>query len=190
MSLMPDNWIIDKAKNVSMIHPFCDKQVSVSNSGEKIVSYGVSSYGYDARLADEFYLFPYIESCIIDPKNFPQGDLIHKSNLGSCIIPPNSFLLGRTIEYFKIPKNVLVICVGKSTYARCGLIINVTPIEPGFEGQVVLELSNTTPLPIKVYANEGICQFLFFTGQENCSTTYKDRNGKYMNQTGIVFPVV
>ena len=187
---MSDNWIIDKAKNASMINPFYDRQVSISSSGEKIVSYGVSSYGYDVRLANEFCLFSYIESCIIDPKNFPKTELIKKTDLDSCIIPPNSFLLGRTIEYFKIPKNILVLCVGKSTYARCGLIINVTPIEPEFEGQVVLELSNTTPLPIKVYANEGICQFLFFQGEENCSTTYKDREGKYMHQTGIMFPVI
>jgi dCTP deaminase len=190
MSLMSDSWIIDKAKNAFMIQPFCDKQVSISHSEKKIISYGVSSYGYDVRLADEFYLFPSSESYLIDPKNFSQSNLIHKTQVESCIIPPNSFLLGRTVEYFKIPKNVLVVCVGKSTYARCGLVINVTPLEPEFEGQVVLELSNTTHLPIKVYANEGICQFLFFMGHEDCSVTYKGRNGKYMNQTGVTFPIV
>lgn len=186
MSIMSDKWIKDKSLNHDMISPFIEKQIKQSGT-EKIISYGVSSYGYDARVANEFKIFTNINTTIVDPKNFNSKSLVQK-NTDVCIIPPNSFALARTIEYFKIPDNVLVICVGKSTYARCGIIVNVTPLEPGWEGHVTLEFSNTTPLPAKIYAEEGVCQFLFFKGSEKCTVSYADRAGKYMKQTGVTLP--
>ncbi|MCK6418634.1 MAG: dCTP deaminase [Alphaproteobacteria bacterium] len=165
-----------------MIEPFVEKQTRAG-----VISYGLSSYGYDARMADEFKIFTNIDNAMVDPKNFsPQSFVDRKVDI--CVIPPNSFVLSRTVEYFRIPKDVLVICLGKSTYARCGLIVNVTPLEPGWEGHVTLEISNTTPLPAKVYAHEGIAQFLFFKGSSACETTYADRSGKYMGQRGVTLP--
>lgn len=186
MSIMSDKWIIEKADKENMIYPFSREQIKEDNFG-KIISYGVSSYGYDARVSQEFKIFTNINTTIVDPKNFDDNSLVDKET-NICIIPPNSFALGRTIEYFKIPKDILVICVGKSTYARCGIIVNVTPLEPGWEGHVTLEFSNTTPLPAKIYAGEGACQFLFLKGNEQCHTTYSDRAGKYMHQTGVTLP--
>ena len=186
MSIMSDKWITEKSINHDMISPFVDSQVKATESG-KVISYGVSSYGYDARVSNEFKIFTNINTSIVDPKNFDKESLEHRET-DVCIIPPNSFALARTVEYFKIPKDVLVICVGKSTYARCGIIVNVTPLEPGWEGHVTLEFSNTTPLPAKIYAGEGACQFLFFEGNEACSTSYSDRNGKYMGQIGVTLP--
>jgi dCTP deaminase len=183
---MSDKWIIQQSLEHEMISPFIQQQVR-ENNGQKIISYGVSSYGYDARVSNEFKIFTNLNSTVIDPKNFSQESLVSKES-NECIIPPNSFALGRTVEYFKIPKDVLVVCVGKSTYARCGIIVNVTPLEPGWEGHVTLEFSNTTPLPAKIYAGEGACQFLFLKGDQACLTTYADRNGKYMKQTGVTLP--
>jgi dCTP deaminase len=165
-----------------MIEPFCEGQVR-----EGVVSYGVSSYGYDVRVADEFKVFTNVHSAVVDPKNLdPRSFVDFKSAI--CIIPPNSFALARTVEYFRIPRDVLVVCVGKSTYARCGIIINVTPLEPEWEGIVTLEISNTTPLPAKIYANEGIAQMLFFQGNEPCTNSYADKKGKYQGQTGLTLP--
>ena len=176
MSIQSDKWIKKMAIDEAMISPFEDKQIR----GDKI-SYGVSSYGYDARVSSEFKIFTNVNSEIVDPKNFKPTNFITK-NGSECIIPPNSFVLARTVEYFKIPENVMVICLGKSTYARCGIIVNVTPLEPGWEGFVTLEFSNTTPLPAKIYANEGVAQFIFLKGNEKPEVTYADRNGKYMGQ--------
>jgi len=186
MSILSDKWIQARSGE-GMISPFCPKQVRKSDYEKKIISYGLSSYGYDARVADEFKIFTNINTSIVDPKNFTQENFVDRQN-DVCIIPPNSFALGRTVEYFKIPNDVLVICLGKSTYARCGIIVNVTPLEPGWEGHVTLEFSNTTPLPAKIYANEGACQFLFLKGNEPCATTYADRQGKYMGQRGVTLP--
>jgi dCTP deaminase len=165
-----------------MISPFNEKQVR-----EGVISYGLSSYGYDLRVADEFKIFTNVNNAIVDPKKFDETSFvdIHKD---VCIVPPNSFALARSVEYFKIPRDVLTICVGKSTYARCGIIVNVTPFEPEWEGFVTLEISNTTPLPAKIYANEGLCQILFFQSDEPCETSYKDKKGKYQGQKGIVLP--
>lgn len=169
-----------------MIEPFSPTQVKDSDNG-RIVSYGTSSYGYDVRCSSEFKVFTNIHSTIVDPKNFDEKSFVSvDSNV--CIIPPNSFALARTIEYFKIPRNVLVVCLGKSTYARCGIIVNVTPLEPEWEGHVTLEFSNTTPLPAKVYANEGVAQMLFFESDEVCETSYADKAGKYQGQTGVTLP--
>jgi dCTP deaminase len=180
VTIQPDHWIRKMAHEQGMIEPFVEKQVS-----SHVISYGVSSYGYDIRIADEYKIFTDVFSAIVDPKQFdPKSMVDFKGDV--CIIPPNSFVLARTIEYFRIPRNVLTICVGKSTYARCGLIVNVTPFEPEWEGFVTLEISNTTPLPAKVYSNEGIAQVLFFTANEVCETSYKDRKGKYDKQTGVV----
>tara|TARA_Y100000590_G_C15614094_1_gene975025 strand:+ start:316 stop:870 length:555 start_codon:yes stop_codon:yes gene_type:complete len=184
MTVQSDKWIIKMAKENSMISPFKNKQIR----GNKI-SFGVSSYGYDARVSDEFKVFTNVNSEIVDPKNFKPTNFITKKG-SECIIPPNSFVLARTIEYFKIPKDVLVICLGKSTYARCGIIVNVTPLEPGWEGNVTLEFSNTTPLPAKIYANEGVAQFIFLKGNEIPKVTYADRNGKYMGQKGVTLPKI
>ena len=184
MSIQSDKWIIRMSKENGMISPFEDKQVR-GNS----ISYGVSSYGYDARVASEFKIFTNVNSDIVDPKNFKATNFITK-NGEECIIPPNSFCLARTVEYFKIPKNILVICLGKSTYARCGIIVNVTPLEPGWEGNVTLEFSNTTPLPAKIYANEGVAQFIFLKGNETPEVSYADRKGKYMGQKGVTLPKV
>ncbi len=183
--IMPDHWIRTQA-NEGMIFPFAEKQ-NREKDGQKIISYGLSSYGYDARCSDEFMIFTNIDSAVVDPKDFSTKSFVERKT-DVCIIPPNSFALTRTVEYFKIPKDVLVICLGKSTYARCGLIVNVTPLEPGWEGHVTLEISNTTPLPAKVYANEGLCQFLFFKGSSACEVNYADRAGKYMGQTGVTLP--
>ena len=182
MAIMSDKWIRDKALNEGMITPFEERQKRDGN-----ISYGLSSYGYDARIAPEFMIFTNVDNAVVDPKNFSDQSFVRR-NTDVCIIPPNSFVLGRTIEKFKIPKDVLVVCLGKSTYARCGLIVNVTPLEPGWEGHVTLEISNTTPLPAKVYANEGVCQFLFFEGNEPCEISYADRAGKYMGQEGVTLP--
>jgi len=168
-----------------MIEPFESQQVR-SVEDRRVISYGLSSYGYDARIADEFKIFTNINSSMVDPKNFDEKSFFDFKG-DECIIPPNSFALGRTVEYFKIPRKVLCLCIGKSTYARCGIIVNVTPLEPCWEGCVTIELSNTTPLPAKIYANEGIVQIIFFEGRD-CKTTYADRRGKYQGQTGVTPP--
>lgn len=183
--IMPDHWIREQAL-AGMIEPFAEKQ-NREKDGQKIISYGLSSYGYDARCSDEFMIFTNIDSAVVDPKDFSNQSFVERKT-PVCVIPPNSFALTRTVEYFRIPKDVLVVCLGKSTYARCGLIVNVTPLEPGWEGHVTLEISNTTPLPAKVYANEGLCQFLFFKGSSPCEVSYADRAGKYMGQTGVTLP--
>ena len=182
MPIMPDSWIRDRALNHGMITPFQESQ-----KRDGVISYGLSSYGYDCRVSDEFMIFTNVDNAIVDPKQFnPSSFVTRKTDV--CIIPPNSFALARTVETFKIPRDVLVVCLGKSTYARCGLIVNVTPLEPEWEGQVTLEISNTTPLPAKVYANEGLAQFLFFQGASECEVSYADRAGKYMNQSGVTLP--
>ena len=182
MSIRPDRWIREMCKKHQMIEPFEESQVR-----EGVISYGVSSYGYDIRIADEFKIFTNVNSTIVDPKKMDPVSMVDFKG-PVAIIPPNSFALGRTIEYFRVPRNVLTICVGKSTYARCGIITNVTPFEPEWEGHVTLEISNTTPLPARVYANEGIAQVLFFESDEVCETSYKDRKGKYQAQRGITLP--
>ena len=182
MSVMPDTWIRKQALEESMITPFEER-----TKQEGIISYGLSSYGYDCRLSDEFMIFTNVDSAVVDPKNFNPSSFVNRKT-DICVIPPNSFVLARTVETFKVPRDVLVVCLGKSTYARCGLIVNVTPLEPEWEGQVTLEISNTTPLPAKVYANEGIAQFLFFKGDSLCETSYSDRAGKYMGQKGVTPP--
>ncbi|GAB4530045.1 MAG: dCTP deaminase [Anaerolineales bacterium] len=182
MGLKPDHWIRKMAHEQRMIEPFVDAQVR-----NGVISYGVSSYGYDIRVADEFKIFTNVYSAVVDPKSFdPRSMVDFKGEV--CIIPPNSFALARTVEYFRIPRGVLTVCVGKSTYARCGIIVNVTPFEPEWEGFVTLEISNTTPLPAKIYANEGIAQVLFFEGDEECHTSYADKKGKYQKQQDIVLP--
>jgi len=175
------------AETTGMIEPFEPGQVK-ERDGNRIVSYGTSSYGYDIRCADEFKLFTNINTTIVDPKDFDANNFVDVSGKGYCIIPPNSFALARTVEYFRIPRNVLTICLGKSTYARCGIIVNVTPFEPEWEGYVTLEFSNTTQLPAKIYANEGVAQVLFFESDEVCETSYKDRGGKYQGQVGVTLP--
>ncbi len=182
MAIKSDKWIRRMAQQHGMIDPFCEKQMR-----QDVVSYGLSSYGYDLRVADEFKIFTNVNSAIVDPKNFDERSFV-TVRADSVFIPPNSFALARSVEYFKIPRNVLTICVGKSTYARCGIIVNVTPFEPEWEGFVTLEISNTTPLPAKVYANEGLCQILFFESDEFCETSYADKHGKYQKQQGIVLP--
>ncbi|MDA9663272.1 dCTP deaminase [Candidatus Pelagibacter sp.] len=184
MTVLNDKWIKMMSEKHDMITPFESKQIR-GNS----ISYGLSSFGYDARVSDEFKIFTNVNSEVVDPKNFKPSNFVTK-NIPECIIPPNSFALARTVEKFKIPKDVLCICLGKSTYARCGIIVNVTPLEPGWEGYVTLEFSNTTPLPAKIYANEGVAQFIFLRGNETPETTYADRNGKYMGQTGVTLPKV
>ena len=185
MAIKSDKWIRRMAEK-GMIEPFEPGQVRYVNE-EKIVSYGTSSYGYDVRCSTEFKVFTNINSSIVDPKCFDSGSFIDV-NADVCIIPPNSFALAHTVEYFKIPRNVLTICVGKSTYARCGIIVNVTPLEPEWEGQVTLEFSNTTSLPAKIYANEGVAQMLFLESDEICETSYRDRGGKYQGQRGVTLP--
>ena len=182
MTIKPDHWITKMAREQGMIAPFEEGQVRGG-----VISYGVSSYCYDIRVADEFKIFTNVYSAVVDPKNFdPQSMGDFKGEV--CMIPPNSFALARTVEYFRIPRNILTICVGKSTYARCGIIVNVTPFEPEWEGFVTLEISNTTPLPAKIYANEGIAQVLFFESDEECLTSYADKKGKYQHQKTIVLP--
>jgi dCTP deaminase len=182
MSIKSDRWIREMALKHQMISPFSEKQVR-----QGVISYGLSSYGYDLRVADEFKIFTNVNSTIVDPKNFDERSFVTVRS-DCCIVPPNSFALARSIEYFKIPRDVLTICLGKSTYARCGIIVNVTPFEPEWEGYVTLEISNTTPLPAKIYANEGLCQIIFFQSDEPCETSYADRKGKYQGQQGIVLP--
>ncbi len=184
MAIMPDHWIRKMAKEKNMIDPFVDGQ-----KRQGVISYGLSSYGYDARVSEEFKIFTNVDNALVDPKNFSATSFVER-NTEVCIIPPNSFALARTVEYFKIPRDVLVICLGKSTYARCGIIVNVTPLEPEWEGHVTLEFSNTTPLPAKIYANEGACQFLFLKGDSLCEVSYADRAGKYMKQKGVTLPKV
>lgn len=186
MTIKSDNWIRRMAKECDMISPFESTQIRQNEQG-RIISYGTSSYGYDVRCANEFKIFTNINSAIVDPKNFDSSSFIDIES-DVCIIPPNSFALARTVEYFRIPRDVLVICLGKSTYARCGIIVNVTPLEPEWQGHVTLEFSNTTTLPAKIYANEGVAQMLFLGGNEECQTSYADRNGKYQGQTGVTLP--
>nr|WP_225765895.1 dCTP deaminase [Inquilinus sp. Marseille-Q2685] len=182
MTIMSDIWIRERALQDKMIDPFVERQ-----KREGTISYGLSSYGYDARVSDEFLVFTNVDSALVDPKNFDPKSFVERKG-PVCIIPPNSFALARTVEYFRIPRDVLVICLGKSTYARCGIIVNVTPLEPEWEGHVTLEFSNTTPLPAKIYANEGACQFLFLKGDQPCEVSYADRAGKYMGQRGVTLP--
>ncbi len=184
MSILSDKWIRETSLKHGMIEPFCDRQHAAGT-----ISYGLSSYGYDARVSNEFKIFTNVDNAIIDPKNMSETAFVDRQT-DVCILPPNSFALARTMEYFRIPRDVLVICLGKSTYARCGIIVNVTPLEPEWEGHVTLEFSNTTPLPAKIYAGEGVCQFLFFKGNEPCEVSYKDRAGKYMGQKGVTLPKV
>jgi dCTP deaminase len=186
MSIKADHWIRKMASEHGMIEPFEPGQVRENASG-RIVSYGTSSYGYDVRCADEFKIFTNIESTVVDPKAFDESSFVDKQS-DVCVIPPNSFALARTVEYFRIPRQVLTICLGKSTYARCGIIVNVTPLEPEWEGHVTLEFSNTTPLPAKIYANEGVAQMLFFESDVECETSYRDRGGKYQGQQGVTLP--
>jgi dCTP deaminase len=184
MSIRPDNWIRKMALEHKMIEPFVDEQMR-----DGVISYGVSSYGYDIRVADEFKVFTNVYNTVVDPKSFdPKSFVDIRADV--CIIPPNSFALARTIEYFRIPRNVLVACLGKSTYARCGIIVNVTPLEPEWEGHVTLEFSNTTPLPAKIYANEGIAQVLFFQSSDPCTISYKEKKGKYQAQRGVTLPKI
>ncbi len=184
MPVKNDRWIRKMAMEHEMIRPFEEKQVR-----EGVISYGLSSYGYDLRVADEFKIFTNVNSTIVDPKKFDERSFVEFQGQ-ACIVPPNSFALARSVEYFRIPRNVLTICVGKSTYARCGIIVNVTPLEPEWEGFVTLEISNTTPLPARVYSNEGLCQIIFLESDENCETSYKDKKGKYQAQQGIVLPKI
>ncbi len=186
MSIKADKWIKRMAEEHGMIEPFEAEQVREVD-GKRVVSYGTSSYGYDIRCAPEFKIFTNINSAVVDPKAFDNTSFVDFSG-DVCIIPPNSFALARTIEYFRIPRNVLTICLGKSTYARCGIIVNVTPFEPEWEGYVTLEFSNTTPLPAKIYANEGVAQVVFFEADEVCETSYRDRGGKYQGQKGVTLP--
>jgi dCTP deaminase len=186
MSIKSDKWIRRMAREGRMIEPFAPEQVRQVD-GRKIVSFGTSSYGYDVRCASEFKIFTNINSTIVDPKRFDEKSFVDFTG-DVCIIPPNSFALARTIEYFRIPRNILVVTLGKSTYARCGMIVNVTPLEPEWEGHVTLEFSNTTPLPAKIYANEGVAQMLFFESDEVCEISYKDRGGKYQGQKGVTLP--
>lgn len=186
MTIKSDRWIEMMAMEHQMISPFQREQVR-EHDGGRIISYGVSSYGYDVRCSNEFKIFTNINSATVDPKAFDEKSFVNVT-ADECIIPPNSFALARTVEYFKIPRNVLTICLGKSTYARCGIIVNVTPLEPEWEGHVTLEFSNTTPLPAKIYANEGVAQMVFLESDEACSVSYRDRKGKYQGQTGVTLP--
>jgi len=186
MTIKSDRWIRQMASERGMIEPFEADQVRSVND-HRVISYGTSSYGYDVRCAADFKVFTNINSAIVDPKGFDESSFVDKTS-DICIVPPNSFALARTVEYFRIPRNVLTICLGKSTYARCGIIVNVTPLEPEWEGHVTLEFSNTTPLPAKIYANEGVAQMIFFESDEVCETSYMDRGGKYQGQKGVTLP--
>ncbi|EKE08208.1 MAG: Deoxycytidine triphosphate deaminase [uncultured bacterium] len=188
MTLCSDRWIREMAMKTKMIEPFADQQVREAN-GQRLVSFGLSSYGYDLRVADEFKVFTNVHNTIVDPKNFQDNAFITIRG-EFCLIPPNSFALARSVEYFRIPRDVLTLCIGKSTYARCGIIVNVTPFEPEWEGFVTLEISNTTPLPAKIYAGEGLAQVLFFLAHEPCEVSYADRKGKYMKQLEITYPTI
>ena len=182
MPILSDRWIREMATTKGMIEPFVERQTR-----EGVISYGLSSYGYDARVGREFKIFTNVDSAIVDPKAFSAQSFVDRET-DVCIVPPNSFALATTIEYFRVPRDVLVVCLGKSTYARCGIIVNVTPFEPEWEGHVTIEISNTTPLPARIYANEGVCQFLFFKGEQPCEVSYADRKGKYMRQRGVTLP--
>ena len=182
MSIMPDKWIREMALARGMIDPFVEKQTR-----QGVISYGLSSYGYDARVGRDFKIFTNVSSAVVDPKNFSSESFVDKQT-DICVVPPNSFALASTMEYFRIPRDTLVICLGKSTYARCGIIVNVTPLEPEWEGHVTIEISNTTPLPARIYAGEGICQFLFFKSDQVCEVSYADRGGKYQKQRGVTLP--
>ncbi len=182
MPILSDRWIREMATTRGMIDPFVESQTR-----EGVISYGLSSYGYDARVGREFKIFTNVDSAVVDPKAFSPHSFVDRET-DICIVPPNSFALATTIEYFRVPRDVLVVCLGKSTYARCGIIVNVTPLEPEWEGHVTIEISNTTPLPARIYAGEGICQFLFFKGDQPCQTSYADRKGKYMRQRGVTLP--
>jgi len=184
MPIMPDSWIREMSEKTGMIEPFVETQ-----KRKGIISYGLSSYGYDARVSEDFKIFTNVNSATVDPKDFAQNGFVDRKT-DVCVIPPNSFALARTVEYFRIPRDMLVVCVGKSTYARCGIIVNVTPLEPEWEGHVTLEFSNTTPLPAKIYANEGACQFLFFKADSPCEVSYMERAGKYMKQQGVTLPKI
>ena len=184
MAIKSDRWIKEMSLKNKMITPFVEGQMS-----KDVISYGVSSYGYDLRVSNEYKIFTNVNNSVVDPKNFDDNSFVMYEG-DVCIVPATSFTLARSVEYFKIPKNILTLCVGKSTYARCGIIVNVTPFEPEWEGQVTLEISNTTPLPAKIYSNEGLCQVLFFESDEECLLSYKDRSGKYQKQTGITLPKV
>jgi dCTP deaminase len=186
MGIKSDAWIRRMALK-GMIDPFCDQQVKVAEAGHKVISYGLSSYGYDLRVSNEFKVFTNVFNTMVDPKNFDDKSFVDIET-DVCIVPPNSFALARSVEYFRIPREVLTICLGKSTYARCGIIVNVTPLEPEWEGHVTLEISNTTPLPARIYAHEGLAQVLFLGGDELCEISYADRAGKYMKQRGITIP--
>ena len=182
MSIMPDKWIREMALARGMIEPFVEKQTR-----QGVISYGLSSYGYDARVGRDFKIFTNVSSAVVDPKNFSSESFVDRQT-DICVVPPNSFALASTMEYFRIPRDTLVICLGKSTYARCGIIVNVTPLEPEWEGHVTIEISNTTPLPARIYAGEGICQFLFFKSDQVCEVSYADRGGKYQKQRGVTLP--
>ena len=184
MGIKPDHWIRKMSLEHKMIDPFVEGQVS-----KGVISYGLSSYGYDIRVSDEFKVFTNLHSAVVDPKNFDPKSFVEIKD-DYCIIPPNSFALAKTVEYFRIPRSTVTVCVGKSTYARCGIIVNVTPFEPEWEGYVTLEISNTTPIPAKIYSNEGIAQVLFFEGDEECEISYADKKGKYQKQTGITHPKI
>ena len=186
MSIQPDHWIHRMALEHGMIEPF-EPELVREVEGKRVISFGTSSYGYDVRCAPEFKVFTNLNATIVDPKKFDPRSYVDISG-PECVVPPNSFALARTVEYFRIPRDVLVVCVGKSTYARCGIIVNVTPLEPEWEGQVTLEFSNTTSLPAKIYANEGVAQMLFFRSNDPCATSYGDRGGKYQGQTGVTLP--
>jgi len=186
VTIKSDKWIRRMAAEQGMIEPYSFEQVREAGAG-RIVSFGTSSYGYDVRCADEFKIFTNINSAVVDPKNFDENSFVDVQS-DVCIVPPNSFALARTVEYFRIPRNVLTVCLGKSTYARCGIIVNVTPLEPEWEGHVTLEFSNTTPLPAKIYANEGVAQMIFFESDEICEVSYRDRGGKYQGQRGVTLP--
>tara|TARA_B100001250_G_scaffold392909_1_gene395122 strand:+ start:5950 stop:6516 length:567 start_codon:yes stop_codon:yes gene_type:complete len=186
MSIKSDKWIKSMSEGHKMIEPFEPNQIK-EVKGKKVISYGTSSYGYDVRCASDFKIFTNLNGAIVDPKDFDESSFVDRSS-DICIIPPNSFALARTVEYFRIPRNVLTVCLGKSTYARCGIIVNVTPLEPEWEGHVTLEFSNTTPLPAKIYAMEGVAQMLFFESDEVCEMSYLDRDGKYQGQTGVTLP--
>jgi len=187
MTIKSDKWIRRMAAETGMIEPFEPDQVRTGKNNDRLISYGTSSYGYDVRCSNEFKVFTNIHSATVDPKNFDEKSFVDVTG-DECIIPPNSFVLARTVEYFRIPRNVLTICLGKSTYARCGIIVNVTPLEPEWEGHVTLEFSNTTSLPAKIYSNEGVAQMLFLESDEVCEVSYKDRGGKYQGQKGVTLP--
>ena len=188
MSILADKEIRQLAVAQHMIEPFVERQVRELDNGQRAISYGLSSYGYDLRVADEFKVFTNVFNTVVDPKNFDAKSFVDLQT-DVCIVPPNSFALARSVEYFRIPRDILTICLGKSTYARCGIIVNVTPFEPEWEGHVTLEISNTTPLPAKIYAKEGLAQVLFFRANEVCETSYNDRKGRYQKQRGITTPL-